>query len=134
MKIDILICNDQNSFTTYKKTKNFPKCCRNTIVQLHNLCSAVKSRQQLLICKQNSQTWLNSMPKLHKIERNYGVEFRTLYLIPETIPQMSLKLILKILCILQLRQAEHIVFSSYKVGMKKHFCINTSFCKSLFSN
>lgn len=78
MKIDILICNDQNSFTTYNKTKNFSKCYQNTIVQLRNLFRAVKSRQQLLICKQNSQTWLNSVPKLHKIKRNYGVEFRTL--------------------------------------------------------
>lgn len=104
MKIDILICNDQNSFTTYKKTKNFPKCYRSIIVQLRSLYSTVKSRQQQLSCKQNSQTSLNSMPKhkKHKKKGNYGVEFRTLDLIPETIPQMSLKLIPKILCILQL--------------------------------
>lgn len=69
------------------------------------------------------------------MRRNYSVEANNSSSNPLHHSGDATKLIFKIIFILQLRSVKYFISSSYyKVGKKKHFCINTNCCKSLFRN
>lgn len=94
-----------------------------------------KSREQLFGCTESSQTLFNSIPKLQNMRRNYSVEDSNSSSNPLHHSRDVAKLIFKFIFISQLWSVKYFISSSYyKVGRKKHFCINNNCCKSLFRN